>query len=227
MTKMKRCPVCGSPVKPENLPRHLKKVHPEEDAESRISKAEKKARRGVSRREGAVFAGIAVAIVIIVILAIVYQGPPRDLVGEEAPAFTIYDVIGERPYTLPSGDFYNEVVFLEFFSPTCGYCIQFIPTMQQLYQDYYVTRGEVYFISINTNPDNDSKELVDFAASHGSDWIHALDTDNIADDYGVRGTPHLFIIDLKKNPSEAIVEYDHPGIATGSEISVILDELLA
>jgi thiol-disulfide isomerase/thioredoxin len=226
MTKMKRCPICGSPVKPENLARHLKKVHPEEDAESRISKAEKKARKGVSRREGAIFAAIAIAIVAIVIIAIVWQGPPKSLVGEEAPAFTIYDVVGERPYTLPSADFYNELVFIEFFSPTCGYCIQFIPTMQQLYQDFYITRGEVYFISINVNTENTTTELAEFAASHGSSWIHSLDMNNMADDYGVGGTPHMFIIDLKENPSEAIVKYDHPGLAGYADIAAVLNELL-
>jgi thiol-disulfide isomerase/thioredoxin len=225
MTKMKRCPICGSPVKPENLPRHLKKVHPGEDAESQISKAEKKAGRGVSRREGTVFAGIALAIVIIVVLAIVWQGPPRSLVGEEAPGFTIFDAVGERTYALPS-DFYNEIVVLEFFSPTCGYCIEFIPTMRQLYLDYFVGQGEVYFISININPDNDSVELRDFAAAHQSDWIHAMDTTNIADDYGVTGTPHVFIIDLKEEPSRAEVKYDHPGLASYSEIAEVLNNLL-
>ncbi len=228
MTKMRRCPICGSPVKPENLTRHLRKVHPGEKVENHLSKEERKqvrARKGVSRREGAVFAAIAIAIVIIVILAIVYNAPRESLVGEEAPDFTVYDVVGERQYRLPS-DFYGFLVFVEFFSPTCGLCVDFIPTMQQLYQEYYVVRDEVYFISIDTNPDNDTNELAAFADKHGSDWIHSLDLGNTANDYLIRGTPHLFIIDLKENPSKAMVEYDHPGKAEYHEIAPVLNELL-
>ncbi len=227
MTKMSRCPICGSPVKPENLPRHLKKVHPEEDAESRISKAQgrrAKARGGVRRREGVVFAGIAIAIVVVIVLAIAYQGPADSMVGEEAPSFSIVDVRTRIPYTVPTS-FHGELVFLEFFSPSCGACIDFIPIMAQLYQNFHLE--DVNFISIDVRAGDTDAILLDFLNQHPeTQWTHAVDTSNMASAYNVGGTPKLFIIDLIEEPVNGIVKYDHVGTDTYSNIASILNDLL-
>ena len=227
MTKMSRCPICGSPVKPENLPRHLKKVHPEEDAESHISKAQgrkAKARGGVRRREGVVFAGIAIAIVVIIVLAIAYQGPADSMVGEEAPSFSIVDVRERIPYTVPTS-FHGELVFLEFFSPDCGACINFIQTMVQLQQSF--GSDDVNFISIDVRAGDTDAILLSFLDEHPeAQWTHALDTSNMASAYNVGGTPKLFIIDLIEEPVNGIVKYDHVGTDTYSNIASILNDLL-
>ncbi|MFQ6106769.1 MAG: TlpA family protein disulfide reductase [Thermoplasmata archaeon] len=227
MTSMRRCPVCGSPVKPENLTRHLRKVHPGEEPESHMPKERRlKARRGISRREGTVYAVIALAIIAIVILAVVYQGSRQSLVGEHAPSFTVIDVQTNTQYTLPSS-FRGELVFVEFFSTTCRYCIEFIPTMRDLYLTYNPAPHYVNFISININKQNDTEDLKEFVAKHpGSDWTHSLDISDAADDYKVQGTPHLFIIDLDEDPENGIVKYDHPGKATYDEIASVLNDLL-
>lgn len=228
MTKMSRCPICGSPVKPENLPRHLKKVHPEEDAESQISKAQgrkAKARGGVRRRESAIFAGIAIAIVAIIVIAIVYQGQPDSLLGKEAPSFSIVDVRTRNHYTVPTS-FHGELVFLEFFSPSCGACIDFIPTMVQLHQSF--GSDPVNFISIDVRAGDTDVILLSFLNEHPeAQWTHAIDTSNMASAYNVGGTPKLFIIDLMEEPVNGIVKYDHVGTDTYSNIASILNDLLA
>ena len=228
MTKMSRCPICGSPVKPENLSRHLRKVHPGESAESHISKAAKKkakARGGVRKREGAVFAGIAIAIVVIIILAIAYQGPADSMVGKEAPGFSIVDVRTGIPYTVPTS-FHGELVFLEFFQRSCGACIAFIETMAQLHLTFQ--SKPVNFISIDIGQDTTDALLLDFLNQHpDARWTHAIDTSNMASAYGVTGTPKLFIIDLIEEPVNGIVKYDHLGADTYDNIASILDDLLA
>lgn len=228
MTKMSRCPICGSPVKPENLSRHLRKVHPGESAESHISKAAKKkvkARGGVRRREGAIFAGIAIAIVVIIVLAIAYQGPADSMVGKEAPGFSIVDVVTEIPYTVPTS-FHGELVFLEFFQRTCPACIDFIPIMAQLYQTFLTE--PVNFISIDIGQDTTDSVLLDFLDQHAdAQWTHAIDRSNMASAYSVTGTPKLFIIDLIEEPVNGIVKYDHLGADTYDNIASILNDLLS
>ncbi|MCJ2557112.1 MAG: DUF1573 domain-containing protein [Candidatus Thermoplasmatota archaeon] len=57
-----RCPVCGVKVKSENLSRHIKKVHP--DAEAGAEKKAKKARRPSPGGRKAVYAVLAIIIVV-------------------------------------------------------------------------------------------------------------------------------------------------------------------
>lgn len=227
MTKMSRCPICGGPVKPENLTRHLRKVHPGESAESHISNAQgkkAKTRGGVRRREGAIFAGIAIAIVVIIVLAIAYQGPADSMVGEEAPSFSIVDVETGNPYAVPTS-FRGELVFLEFFSPTCGACINFIPTMVQLKQSF--GSDPVNFISIDVKAGDTDAILLSFLDEHpDAQWTHAIDTSNMASAYNVGGTPKLFIIDLIEDPENGIVKYDHVGPDTYDNIASVLNDLL-
>ena len=227
MTKMSRCPVCGSPVKPENLTRHLRKVHPGESAESHISKAQgrkAKARGGVRRREGAVFAGIAIVIVVIIVIAIVYGGQPDSMVGEEPPGFSIVDVVTRIPYTVPN-NFHGELIFMEFFQPSCGACIAFIPIMAELHQTFLTE--PVNFISIDVGQSETEATLLNFLGQHtDAQWTHALDTSNMASAYNVAGTPKLFILDLIEEPEFGIVKYDHTGTDTYSNIASILNDLL-
>ena len=227
MTKMSRCPICGSPVKPENLTRHLRKVHPGESAESHISKGQgrkAKARAGIRRREGAVFAGIAMVIVVIIVIAIVYGGQSDSMVGDEPPGFSIVDVNTRIPYTVPN-NFHGELVFLEFFSPDCGACIAFIPIMAQLEQSFH--SEPVNFISIDVKAGETDASLLSFLAEHpDAKWTHALDTSNMVSAYSVRGTPKLFILDLIEEPEFGIVKYDHTGTDTYGNIASILNDLL-
>lgn len=226
MAKMKRCPVCGSPVKVENLERHLKKVHPGEDVDIGLSKDEQKRikakeRKGVSRREGAVVAIIAIIIAVIIILALTIE--PDTLVGEQAPHFSIEDVESSLVYQLPNA-FYGEVVLLEFFYPDCGACQAFMPTMNNLYSNYY---QDVDFISIDVNKDDTKQIVKDFKVQYSSGgWIYSIDVmGTISKDYKVDATPKTFIIDIRGAP-EGTVEYEHRGIAPYQDIASELDRVL-
>ena len=62
---LERCPVCGVKVKPENLPRHIKKVHP--DAEEGAEKKAKKAKRPSPGGRKAVYAVLAMIIIVVLV----------------------------------------------------------------------------------------------------------------------------------------------------------------
>jgi thiol-disulfide isomerase/thioredoxin len=227
MAKMKRCPVCGSPVKVENLERHLKKVHPGEDVDTGLSKDEQKKikareRRGVSRREGAVVAIIAIVIAVIIILALTIE--PNTLVGKQAPHFSIEDVETSLNYQLPNS-FYGEVVLLEFFYPDCGACQAFMPTMNSLYSSYY---QDVTFISIDVNNEDTEQVVRNFKVQYSSgDWIYSIDiTGAISKDYKVDATPKTFIVDIR-GAVEGTVEYEHRGTASYQDIASELDRVLS
>ncbi|MCJ2512529.1 MAG: TlpA family protein disulfide reductase, partial [Candidatus Thermoplasmatota archaeon] len=178
----------------------------------------------IRRREGAVFAGIAMVIVAIIVIAIVYGGQPDSMVGDVPPGFSIMDVNTRIPYTAPN-NFRGELVFLEFFSPDCGACIAFIPIMAQLHQTFLT--DEVNFISIDVKAGDTDAILLSFLAEHpDAKWTHALDTSNMASAYSVTHTPKLFILDLIEEPEFGIVKYDHTGADTYSNIASILNDLL-
>lgn len=225
MAKMKRCPVCGSPVKAENLERHLKKVHPGEDVDISLSKDEKKIKGkrkgGVSRRERAVVAIIAIIIAIIIILALMVE--PDTMLGEQAPHFSIEDVETSYVYELPSS-FYNEVVLLEFFYPGCSACQSFVPTLNSLYSSYY---QDVQFISIDVHSDDTKQVVKDFKEASSSPWIFAIDTTgSISQDYKIDATPKTFIVDLR-GAVEGTVEYEHRGTTPYQSIASELDRVLS
>lgn len=227
MAKMKRCPVCGSPVKAENLERHLKKVHPGEDVGTGLSKDEEKKikarrKRGASRREGIVVAIIAIVIVAIIILAMTVESDTLE--GKEAPHFSIEDVETHLSYQLPSS-FYGEVVFLEFFYPDCSACQAFMPTMNSLYTNYH---QDVTFISIDVNYEDSEQKVRDFKVEYSSgNWIYSIDkTGSIADDYKVDATPKTFIVNIR-GAAEGTVEYEHRGTTSYQNIASELDRVLS
>jgi thiol-disulfide isomerase/thioredoxin len=223
---MKRCPVCGSPVKVENLERHLKKVHPGEDIYIDLSKDEQKKtkamkRRRVSRREGTVFAGIAIAITAIIILAFIYR-PPSDGI-EIPPPFETLDVISGATIRLPE-DFYYEVVFLEFFSTDCAHCRDFVSTLNRLYDNY---SSDVNFVSIDVKTDDTEQDIRDFIEETSSrEWTYAIDiSGDITKDYRVDSWPRSFIIDLRGSVQGEVAKV-HRGYATYDVMKSELDEVL-
>lgn len=72
---LERCPVCGVKVKPENLPRHIKKVHP--DAEADVEKKAKKAGQHSLANRKVLYAVLAVVVIVVIIIAAVFlMAPP-------------------------------------------------------------------------------------------------------------------------------------------------------
>ena len=201
----KKCPVCGTPVKVENLERHVKNQHPHTDvaAETLVTKEERRdveRKTSVRRRQKVTSGGIRIVAVTVVIVAIVLLlivfVPFRGSIGigDTAPDFAMSTTSGGE---VRLSNLRGTVVFLEFMDVDCEFCIaEAQDVLPQLYRDYQ-SRG-VRFLSIDVNfvgqADN-AQRINQFKAKYGTPWDYMLDTGRTTAAYGVSGTPTTFILD--------------------------------
>ena len=98
---LERCPVCGVKVKSENLSRHIKKVHP--DAEADAEKKTKKAKRPSPGGRKAIYAVVAVIIIVVLVASAFVLLPaaeePEIGVTPSSPEF-----IGPEPQVSWNGE---------------------------------------------------------------------------------------------------------------------------
>ena len=137
----------------------------------------------------------------------------RSVTAQEvAPDFTLTD-IDEVEFS--SSDYRGKVVLLDFFDTMCSPCLEEIPHLQSLYEEF----GEdLIIISISVSPSFDTVEkLQQFRQEHEIDWIIARDTIGIYDEYDVQYIPTLVIID-----QEGYIQHRHVGL---TDESVLREEI--
>ncbi|MEN2975333.1 MAG: redoxin family protein [Candidatus Caldarchaeales archaeon] len=114
---------------------------------------------------------------------------------KKAPEFTLTAYSPPDLGKVSLSDFEGKPVFLEFFSPTCYYCLRMIPTIEKLSERYV---DKMVFIIISV-PDRDNLDKV--VEEYGLRQKILLDYSNLTvfRDYGVTGTPTFFILDRDHN----------------------------
>ena len=86
----------------------------------------------------------------------------------------------------------EQTTVLLFWATWCPYCRALMPHLQSMRLEY----GEqIKILAINVFEDGDPVEFVEIA---GYDFTLLLEGDDVAEDYGVSGTPGLFIVDRKR-----------------------------
>lgn len=207
MAKMKECPVCGTRVKLENLESHMRRVHPRVKLEAYLSdkdkteikivkKKEKKAVKPFEEQERRrwALAGVLVSVIVVVLVILLTTvpsiSPGCNLVGQEAPLFSIGDVEGQL-FNL--NDHVGKPLIIEFFATTCSACLSMAPVLTQAYE-YYGWGEQIDFVSMSSG---ESVGIVrDFRDYHNHNWTYIADPSHtIADDYCIQYTPTFFIID--------------------------------
>lgn len=110
--------------------------------------------------------------------------------GDVAPDFSLYDING-KSYNL-KGVRGKKVVLLVFWATWCPYCVEEIPQLNKIYQEYSKKGLEVWVVNISEKKDKVSK----FAANRGINYTVLLDSSGkIADLYQIRGIPANIILD--------------------------------
>jgi len=87
----------------------------------------------------------------------------------------------------------QQTTVLLFWATWCPYCKALMPHLQSMRLEY---GDNVKILAINIFEDGDP---VRFIQEAGYDFTLLLDGDKVADDYGVTGTPSVFVLDHKRN----------------------------
>ena len=108
-----------------------------------------------------------------------------------APDFSSNDKDG-KSYDLKavSGD--KKYLLIDFWASWCAPCRKSLPKIKEAYSKYEAQGLEIVGISIDKEHDKWVKALIDENMS----WVNLIDTNGIADKYGVKSVPSVFLIDL-------------------------------
>jgi peroxiredoxin len=201
----KKCPVCGVPVKLENLERHVKTQHPREKIDIRSYLTEEETTRAKAvktpRKSDYSVARMwplaALAIIIVVVLFVALQKPAANAtgigIGQTAPEIDMTTTDG-NPIRL--SDLRGKPTVLEFMDVDCGHCINEAGVLSQVYDDRHLVAN---FFSVDVNfvlEPEDAAKINQFRSVHNTWWPYALDSGgSVTKTYGVNGTPKAFILD--------------------------------
>jgi thiol-disulfide isomerase/thioredoxin len=136
---------------------------------------------------------------------------------EKAPNFTLTDIEGE---VFSLSDYQGAVVILDFFATYCAPCIDEIPHLRAIFNDY--NRSQLVILSVGVNPSESDALLKDFAQAQNMVWRVARDSIQVSDEYGVSYIPTLVIVD-----SDGYRRFSHVGLTAESVLRNEVDSLLS
>ncbi len=134
------------------------------------------------------------------------QRPEDTLPGQAAPDFSVTLFSGER-WRL--ADQRGKVVVIDFWATWCGPCVRALPAMKQLAETF--AGQDVVFIGLSRDRREDADKARQVLAEHGITYANAMDLENLAARYLVRGIPNVLLIDR-----EGIVRSRKVGFSTAS-----------
>lgn len=112
--------------------------------------------------------------------------------GAPAPAFSA-ETLGGETVTLES--LRGKVVLLDFWATWCGPCVQELPHLQSLYEQY---GGNDKFAMISLSLDNQKEDLESFLKDNKMEWtqcfLGSFNETELPGKYGVKGIPSIFLI---------------------------------
>ncbi|UUO25563.1 TlpA family protein disulfide reductase [Colwellia sp. M166] len=106
----------------------------------------------------------------------------------QAPAWQLKTQTGEK---ISSAQFEGQAIILHFWATWCPYCKKLQPKLAELEEKYQQQGVKVVAISFN---EDDGALPQDELASRGYHFPTAVNGDQVAMIYGVRGTPTTFFI---------------------------------
>jgi peroxiredoxin len=185
------------------------------EAERLRSETEPKKDKGWSRSKVLGIAFVVVLVLVVGVYAAWQNTQPASNNRQPAPLFTLTDLDGT---TISLGDLTGKVVVLDFFATWCQPCLQEIPHLAQINENY--DSSHVVVLSIGSSSDSES-DLRQFRDEYQMNWAVARDTDGALDKYNVRYIPTLVIVD-----QEGCIYYRNEGLTDASVLSSNIDVLL-
>ena len=136
------------------------------------------------------------AILAFLICTLVTAGTAPILAEDyQAPDFTLTDQFGTE-HTLSA--YKEKVVFLNFWTTWCPYCVQEMPEIEDLYHELGENRENVIILGIgapNSYDTVDEKGISDFLEQHGWTYPVLMDkTGKIFEIYGAQSLPTTWLI---------------------------------
>ena len=136
------------------------------------------------------------AILAFLICTLVTAGTAPILAEDyQAPDFTLTDQFGTE-HTLSA--YKEKVVFLNFRTTWCPYCVQEMPEIEDLYHELGENRENVIILGIgapNSYDTVDEKGITDFLEQHGWTYPVLMDkTGKIFEIYGAQSLPTTWLI---------------------------------
>ncbi len=169
---------------------------------------------------------VLLGIAAMIILASFLAGCNEDNGGgggeqlKAAPDFNLTSIDGDE---FELSDFNGKVVVLDFMYVDCQYCDEEMGELKEIYSNS--AYNDVVIITIDILPQNDNEtDLRHFGETYGDDWIYALDTENVWNDYsndGQDGVPKTVII-----TKDGKIAEEHVGLTDSETLSAKIDELL-
>lgn len=123
---------------------------------------------------------------LVLVLSLLATGWANGQEHPEAQAFTLETPDG-TPMNLPA-DQQGVGVYL-FWASWCPYCRALMPHLQSL-EDEFGDRITVYALNFRDQQDPEA-----YLGEHGFDFVLLPEADGVAQEWGVQGTPGLFIVD--------------------------------
>lgn len=148
--------------------------------------------------------------VVLASLAFSVAGAERGIlkIGDPLPRFSLQD-LESRAVTLPD-DLAGKAVVLHFWADWCPYCLEEMPVLDKLYQQYGKQGFMVYAVNVGQGLDTARA----YAGKVKITYPVLLDIDGrTAKSFGVRGLPRTFFIDRKGN-----IKYKLLGEASGETL---------
>ena len=129
--------------------------------------------------------------------------------GEPAPSFSLEDLDGDQ---ISLADQRGKVVLVDFWATWCGPCLQELPHIQQLHEEYR-ERGLVV-LAIST--DSQKEKVLPFVDKEGYTFPVLYADSQVQAAYGVRGIPAVYLIDR-----QGMMRFQTVGFGPGGEEKLI------
>lgn len=115
-------------------------------------------------------------------------------IGKKAPNFTLLSSEGK---TISLSDYKGKYVLLDFWNTNCQPCIQQIPTLKKIQQEFRNDNFEMISICIDRNNSATQEVWRKINEKYETKWIQVYDSDGLATarNYRIRNYPTMVIVD--------------------------------